>query len=270
MKNYVIWFIIMVVLIKFFEQDNVLPRKSVDLGVAQYPLSGETEYLEAQHRWQQPASRSTYRLMYRHGERTALARHEDHARIGRKFRFTPARDGSFSWRTARDCQSDWGFSNADTWSCVYSQVLASNERDLAPILERVSAGLTAEQFSQVEASRWLLDFVQTIPYKIPEKHAFGLLPPALVASENWGDCDSKSLLLIALLRYFGIEAHMMISQAHQHAMVAVPVANSARNTFKINGQRYAWAETTANAPLGWIQPDMLRPNDWQAVRVAQK
>ena len=270
MKNYVIWFVIIVVLLKIFEEDNLRPSKSVDLGVAQFPVVGEARYLETQHRWQQPVSRSSYRLLYRHGERTAQSRHLDHARIGRKFQYEPASDGSFSWRTARDCSSDWGFGDRDTWSCVYSQVLASNEDDLAPILERVKAGLITEQFSTIEASRWLLDFVQRIPYKIPEQHAFGLLPPALVASENWGDCDSKSLLLIAMLRHLGIEAHMMVSQAHQHAMVAIPVANSAKNTFRINGQRYAWAETTANAPLGWIQPDLLRPNDWQVVFVAQR
>ena len=73
-----------------------------------------------------------------------------------------------------------------------------------------------------------------------------------------------------MLRHLDIEAHMMVSQAHQHAMVAIPVATSAKNTSRINGQRYAWAETTANAPLGWIQPDLLRPNDWQVVFVAQR
>ena len=37
MKNYVIWFVVIVVLLKIFEEDNLRPSKSVDLGVAQFP-----------------------------------------------------------------------------------------------------------------------------------------------------------------------------------------------------------------------------------------
>ena len=252
-----------ILLYSYFAETPLTSKRAVDLGVAQYPLVGETEYLQKAHRWDLASAR--YKLTYRHGEDAVSQRRQDHSRLGRSFQYQLVSGDSFSWRNDPRCQREWQFGRSETWACVYTRVLENNRRDLEPIMERVSAGLLNEQMSAEEASRWLLNFVQTIPYKLPDAFAFGLLPPSLVVSENWGDCDSKSLLLIVLLRHLGIEAHMMVSQAHKHAMVAIPVARKTRGTFNIDGRRYAWAETTAEAPLGWIDPNMLRPNDWRVV-----
>ena len=100
------------------------------------------------------------------------------------------------------------------------------------------------------------------PEKDPGKEKDADGPPALVVALSYGDCDSKSLLLIHLLGRFGIDSKLLISGAHQHAMVAINVPSSGSGR-SYGGRKYAWAETTAvGAPLGWRHPSMKSPDDW--------
>lgn len=55
------------------------------------------------------------------------------------------------------------------------------------------------------------------------------------------------------------------SDAHRHALVGIEIPSSG-SSFELNGHRYAYAETTARgAPLGWVAPRVLSPNDWREV-----
>lgn len=171
------------------------------------------------------------------------------------------RDTRFRWTIPPGCIGR-------EWSCIYSEVLDRSGSDLEPLLERIEAGFLAETWTTTQAARWLLAFVQQIPYKLPTTHAFGVLPPALVASEDWGDCDSKSLLLIHLLERVGIHAVLLTSEAHAHALVGIDVPSGATGGYRHRGREYAWAETTtAEAPLGWIHPSMRLPNDWRIIPI---
>jgi len=66
-----------------------------------------------------------------------------------------------------------------------------------PISSLVSSVIfTVEQWSEADAAHGVLAFVQEIPHALPEEYAFGLLPPAIVASRDWGDIvgvDRESL-----------------------------------------------------------------------------
>ena len=160
------------------------------------------------------------------------------------------------------------------WSCIYDDVLDRSEVDLAPLLARIETAAVEEGWSRATTARALLAFVQEIPYRVPDRQAFGVFPPALVASHYWGDCDSKSLLLIALLDRVGIDAILLLSRAHQHAMVAVAVGGSAlpaaERGLRHEGREYLWAETTApRAPLGWRNPRFAAPDDWTVVPLGE-
>ncbi len=270
------WMILMlfVQLVSQFEEGIELANSAeiIDLGIARYPeqAGGRAGFPDARmaiHHWGQPEARGRYRLGYSHGLAAGRAIEADHERLAKRFSFRWADEESFSWRIPPDCVGH-------EWTCIYGAILERSQVDLAPMLARIEAGLAggggdagseASFWTTVEAARWLLDFVQQIPYRLPKQHAFGVLPPALVASRDWGDCDSKSLLLIHLLDHFGIDAILLQSEAHAHALVGVAVP-AGRERFVHRGREYAWAETTAeNAPLGWLHPDWRTPNDWKVV-----
>jgi hypothetical protein len=97
-----------------------------------------------------------------------------------------------------------------------------------------------------------------------------VLPPALVAKQRWGDCDSKALLAHMLLRHLGLQSVLISSEAHRHTMLglALPAGGS---SFEWRGRRYAFVELTAKrSPIGQINPELLRPNDWQVVQLSYK
>ena len=240
----------------------------LDLGVAQYPQADESGYRDTRHRWARLKEAGAYQLVYRYGERARSASWEKHTALGDRFDYREVRRGQFQWTPPRDCRRRGLAGHAGTWACVYGSVLANNRHDLTPLVNRLSEGMSRDQVATTtDAARWLLDFVQNIPYRIPEELDFGLLPPSLVVSEYWGDCDSKSLLLLHLLRRFDIGAYILISRAHEHAVLGIHVPYADEDTFEISGRHYAWAETTARHPLGKLNPRFLSPNDWEVIQV---
>ena len=95
-------------------------------------------------------------------------------------------------------------------------------------------------------------------------------PPSLVVKERDGDCDSKTLLAHMILRELGIESVLVSSDAHRHTMLGLALP-SAGTTFTHRGRRYAFVEMTAKrAPIGYIDPRLLRPNDWHVVTMRYK
>lgn len=276
---FIVWVVLMlfVQLVSRLENGLDLERapEFTDLGIARYPSTAGTrvgmpDARVAIHRWRQPSSGDRFQLAYAHGLDAGRAIESDHARLAEDFEFRWADENSFRWNIPQDCVGR-------EWTCIYSTILARSEVDLAPMVARIEAGMAAAMqtgtatdaatspWTTTDAARWLLAFVQQIPYRLPEQHAFGVLPPPLVASRDWGDCDSKALLLIHLLDYFGIDAVLIQSQAHAHALVGVAVPTG-QDGFEYRGRTYAWAETTAeHAPLGWLHPDWRTPDDWRVI-----
>ena len=234
-------------------------KADVDLGIARFPAT-DRETRGTFHRWRKSRFGQRFVVGYAHGVDARSALRRDHADLGKRLGFSWVDDESFRWTPPPTCF-------LEPWECIYSDVHARSFTDLEPLLDRIRTGFDAESWTPREAAQWLLNFVQQIPYRLPTEEAFGLLPPALVASEDWGDCDSKSLLLISLLERLGINAILLTSKAHAHALVGIAVPTGQKG-HRHEGREYAWAETTAeNAPLGWLHPQLHVPNDWRVALI---
>ena len=90
----------------------------------------------------------------------------------------------------------------------------------------------------------ILDFVTAIPYKINESIARSAKQ---VVTQNFGDCDDKSNLLISLLKVKGYEAYFVL--VPKHIFVVVNMQNIKLNTkaLYINDKPFYILESTANA-----------------------
>ena len=90
----------------------------------------------------------------------------------------------------------------------------------------------------------ILDFVTKIPYKINESIARSAKQ---VVTQNFGDCDDKSNLLISLLKVKGYEAYFVL--VPKHIFVVVNMQNIKLNTkaLYINDKPFYILESTANA-----------------------
>ncbi len=79
-----------------------------------------------------------------------------------------------------------------------------------------------------------------------------------------GDCDSRSLLMALLLKQMGIDAILLVSPKHSHALVAVDVGGAGAR-FVHNGTGYLVADTTSKEKIGRISAEMADPADWFVV-----
>jgi len=109
---------------------------------------------------------------------------------------------------------------------------------------------------------YYLNFVQSIPYNKLENRNIqsyaGFLPPLALLDSNKGDCDSKSVLFLKLIKQFMPHTPSALILTNNHAFVGValtPKPNDA--TYKVNGVTYVLAEVAGPAvlELGQISSD---------------
>lgn len=234
----------------------------VDLGIAPYPP--DTPVVgAATHNWiARELTPNQYRVGFALSPEEALAVREAHATYARKVGYHSIDDSSFTWSPPASCQGDM--------RCIFAELDRSNGDDIRALAARFKARVQESNLSALQAASLVVTFVQNIRYEIPKAEPFGILAPALVVSEKRGDCDSKAFLGQMLLHELGIESMLISSQAHKHTMlgIALPVQGK---TFTFNGTRYAFTECTAEgSPIGHINSDLLRPDDWRAVPVTLK
>ena len=90
----------------------------------------------------------------------------------------------------------------------------------------------------------MLDFVTAIPYKINESIARSAKQ---VVTQNFGDCDDKSNLLISLLKVKGYEAYFVLVPKHIFVVVNMQNIKSNAKALYINDKPFYILESTANA-----------------------
>lgn len=110
----------------------------------------------------------------------------------------------------------------------------------------------------------LLAWTQTFSYeRNPEGADFVNLPDSFLT--RTGDCDSRALLLILLLKQMGIDGVLLISPEYSHALAAIDCPGEGAR-FPYDGKEYLIAETTANVAPGMIDSDMADPEKWFAIQ----
>lgn len=87
----------------------------------------------------------------------------------------------------------------------------------------------------------MLDFVTAIPYKINEGIARN---SKQVVTQNFGDCDDKSNLLISMLKVRGYEAYFVL--VPKHIFVIVNLENQMnKKALYVNDKKFYILESTA-------------------------
>lgn len=232
---------------------------ATELGLASYP-AGASAARATNHTWlARRLEPQTYRLHYALSPAEASAVADDLHGFARKVGYQPEGKDRFRWRPPPGCSGGI--------ACVYQSIAARSAADVAPIAARFRLRAREAKLSSFDLAQLVVTFVQAIPYEIPEQEPFGVLPPALVASQRKGDCDSKALLAHMILRELGIESMMIGSNAHHHEMlgIALPAPGT---KFTYAGRDYAFTEMTAKgSPIGHINPRLLAPNDWKPMPI---
>jgi len=228
-----------------------------DLGVAPHPNTALANPVD--HLWDaRGVTSSSYTLGYAITPTAMQGLADAFHRYARKVGYARSSEDTFRWRPpTQRCRQDM--------RCVYEALDSQDRAAIQPVAALFKKHAHSAGLDTTAIVKLVVSFVQAIPYRIPKEEPFGVLPPALVVAKSHGDCDSKSLLALMILRELGVRSMLISSEAHKHTMLGVALPASG-NGFTHQGTRYAFVEMTAKrAPMGHINPRLLRPNDWRAV-----
>lgn len=230
-----------------------------DLGFAAYPTTAP-EASATKFAWRdRQLDPSVYRARYALDADARAAIDAAHDALAKRVKFKDQGNGNFRWTPPPGCDAKM--------QCIFEALAEDSRDEIDPLAARFKTRVREAKLDSVQSVELAMSYVQSIPYEIPQGRPFGILPPALVAAQKKGDCDSKALLLLMLLDSLGIESVMLTSDAHRHSMLGVAIPAQGTK-IKFDGRSYAFVETTAkNAPIGWISKDLLTPNDWVVIPV---
>lgn len=229
----------------------------VDLGTAQYPSGAKTP--KAKHAWNAVRLEPhDYRLAFVMSKEQQDKVLDAHHAFARSVGYEDLGKGMFRWHIPAGCEPDMG--------CAFGAMSDASTEAMKPISALFRDHAKKHNLKADQVANLVVTFVQQIRYERPTDQPFEILPPANVVAEKRGDCDSKSLLAHLLLREFEIDSVMLSSKAHGHAMLGIAIPAPGKHQFKFGGHTYAFTELTApNSPIGHINDELLRPDDWKVV-----
>ena len=155
------------------------------------------------------------------------------------------------------------WNKSDTWTEFYYGIYKHDKDKLDGIhdmfikIHDQYSSLTYKQFADIVVS-----FVQSIEYAVPENEG-GLFAPVEFMSKYYGDCDTRTLFLYAILKEWGFDVVILGSDFYKHSMLGVnlPYKGGAYKTYL--GKRYYFWETTAeNFNLGNLSSEFSDTRYW--------
>ncbi len=157
-------------------------------------------------------------------------------------------------------------SNAVFWEFIYSTIISDNRERLTNIRTAFGWFQIQNNLSDREILEIFIDFIQEIPYEIPENY-YGLYSPSDVLFRNAGDCDSKAVLAALILKEMGYSTAIFYSEKYSHAMLGLNVPSG--GVYKeLNGNPYYFIEMTAPGwQIGEISPDCADLKYWNILSI---
>lgn len=137
------------------------------------------------------------------------------------------------------------------------------------VLDRISALVediaAQEALSAMDTVNLVVSLVQNIRYEIPKINEFEVLSPVLCLDYRYGDCDTKTLLMLTILRKLGVDCIHLESDEYNHAMIGINVPATG-DYLEVSGTKYYFLETTSPGwEIGVLPPDVNNTAYWYAL-----
>ena len=245
----------------YLDSDNSEPplfASPTDLGTVLVPGSTSPDGAQ-RYTWSvEGLDPSWHQVRYGLGASLITEIEQDDEEFGRRMHFKPISAQRFTFRAPPDCLSDM--------RCIYAELMRLHSEPVEELGEHFLTFIRTQGLDSAQAANLIIGFVQRIHYELPGADVpFGVFPPALVPAKNAGDCDSKAVLAVMLLRQAGIDAAILYSDTLEHAAVGVGLPG---NGWSINegGRAWRYVEVTAEGwPIGMIPPQYDKPQQWTVV-----
>ena len=157
----------------------------------------------------------------------------------------------------------------------YGEITKLYTPRMAPVAEAIMKN--TQGMSPRDRINYTLNFLQSIPYDVltdrKNSNGSGYATPVEMLSRNLGDCDSKSVAFLSILRNMFPQTPMAIVLVPKHAFIGMLTAPQAGDaTVEIDGYTFVLAEPVGPklAKIGELHPDSaryLQRGDYTYVRV---
>lgn len=161
--------------------------------------------------------------------------------------------------------------NAKFWHQFYIDMYKKNYYRVNTVVDWFKEKAKSEGWSSYDLAVNVIKALQSIVYGSPEKLAepsdksaseLGFFTPNEVAYYNKGDCDTKSLFIVLILKRLGYDAAMFYSEVYSHAMVALNI-NATGTYMSYKGKKYYFVESTYPGwAIGQISEDWNDVSNW--------
>ena len=165
------------------------------------------------------------------------------------------------------------YANHKMWKEAWQRYYRMIYRDNAGRIEQAASDIYNALYPElkmkyhddadIKYAQELLTWVQNFSYQrasTKNESDFTSLPVVLNGTGN--DCDSRSMLISALLNYTGIDTAILISREYSHAVVVTDIPAPGQTFTMENGREYLIGETTAHVTWGMISQDHADRTKW--------
>ena len=164
----------------------------------------------------------------------------------------------------------------EAWQRYYRMIYRDNSGRLEQAASDIYNALYPElkmkykEEADIKYAQALLTWVQNFSYErasTKNESDFTSLPASI--SGKGSDCDSRSMLVSALLNYTGIDTAILISREYSHAVVVTDIPAPGQTFTMENGREYIFGETTAHVTWGMISQDHADRSKWIPVSFSE-
>jgi len=169
------------------------------------------------------------------------------------------------------------------WGGIYAQLVVDSKDYIGFVIDSLARIGLAKELSRSELAEMVVGFVQDIPYSYVlntdcQSHdsgeyacidniALGILSPYEFLHSEYGDCDTRAVLIYAILEELDFEPMIVISSQYAHAMLALNIP-SAGDHLTYRGKKYYFWETTSKGwPIGVLPPNTNNVDYWKVALV---
>ncbi|WP_106793373.1 hypothetical protein [Aquimarina sp. Aq78] len=179
-----------------------------------------------------------------------------------------------------------------SWGKLYQYLATSDTPRLDLILEELTTIKNTNKLNQFEFAEMVVTFIQDIPYSFvfendcesPEKYEesirvileecsdccignipFGIQNPVGFMGNLKGDCDTRTVIIYAILSHFGYDVAILNSDYYKHSVLGLHIP--AKGIYKMqNGKRYyIWETTNKHFTIGTLPKNFDNINHWHIV-----
>lgn len=165
------------------------------------------------------------------------------------------------------------------WGRVYEVLVQDSGDEINYLADSLRTIAQRKEMNTLELAELVVSFVQDIPYSyviggdcetyetdgkpclgnIP----FGIISPYEFLHTQYGDCDTRAVLIYVLLEYLGYTPAIVVSDEYRHAMLALNLPATG-DFLEHRGERYYFWETTSTGwPLGILPPNSNNVKYWK-------